>query len=200
VARLIAVTFDQEQERIMKRHAGPRRRQAGFTIIEVLMVTVILAIAVTIAIPSFSRWLPGYRLRTAMRDLYGNIQLAKLSAIKSNQDCDINFYTSPKHRYEITLEKLVSGVTVVELVRGVTLSEYGSGVQFLGPGGQTFTVPTVTFNSRGLISTFSGVTNSVTAYYGYLSNDDRSAYYRVGTNTGGVVQSQKWVGGSWKSM
>jgi prepilin-type N-terminal cleavage/methylation domain-containing protein len=48
--------------------SGGAKSASGFTMIEVLIVIVILAILMSIAIPGFSRWLPNYRLKGAARD------------------------------------------------------------------------------------------------------------------------------------
>jgi prepilin-type N-terminal cleavage/methylation domain-containing protein len=40
---------------------------SGFTLIEVLMTIVVLAILAAVAVPGFSVWLPNYRLKAAAR-------------------------------------------------------------------------------------------------------------------------------------
>lgn len=59
-------------------------RESGFTAIEIMIVIAIIGIMSAIAIPSFSTWLPNYRLKSAARDLYSNCQMAKLGAIRNN--------------------------------------------------------------------------------------------------------------------
>ena len=66
-------------------------RTEGLTIIELVVVMCILAVMVLISIPNIGRWLPRYRLRSAIRDVASNMQLARLGAIKDNRQWAIQF-------------------------------------------------------------------------------------------------------------
>jgi len=68
-----------------------KRGQAGFTLLEVLMVTVVIAIVAAFAIPAFSTWLPDYRLKAAARELFSHFQQAKISAGKNGTYSTICF-------------------------------------------------------------------------------------------------------------
>ena len=106
------------------------------------------------------------------------MQLAKRTAVKDNQNCTVTYSTDP--------DQYVLGGA---LSKTVVLEDYGSGVNFNGPGNETFAVTTITFNSRG--TSDSG--------YAYLSNSGNTAYYKVGPLSSGVIKLQKWVGGtSWE--
>ena len=161
----------------MNRRSGFQNDCLGFTLIEVIVACVIITVLGSIAIAGFSVWLPGYRLKAAARDLYSNMQRTKMIAIKSNGDCSIIFSASPA-------QYVVSGVT-----KTVVLSEYGNGVIFQGPGGQTFSAATITFNSRGRCN----------AGYAYLTNEKKTAYYRVGPSwSTGRIRFQRYVSGTWQ--
>ncbi|MBW2157789.1 MAG: GspH/FimT family protein [Deltaproteobacteria bacterium] len=151
------------------------KKNSGFTLIELLVVIVVVGIFVAIGVPNFMSWLPKYRLKSAVRDLYSNMQLAKMTAVKSNQNCTVTYSTDP--------DQYVLGGA---LSKTVVLGDYGSGVNFDGPGNETFAVTTITFNSRGTSN----------AGYAYLSNSGNTAYYKVGPLSSGVIKLQKWVGGS----
>ena len=60
------------------------RNQQGFTMIEVLSVIMIMAIMMGIGFPYIIGWLPNHRLRNATRDIYSNMQLARMTAIKKH--------------------------------------------------------------------------------------------------------------------
>ena len=154
------------------------KKNSGFTLIELLVVIVVIGIFVAIGVPNFMSWLPKYRLKSAARDLYSNMQLAKMTAVKSNTNCSITYSTDPD-------QYVLSG----GLSKTVVLGDYGSGVNFNGPGNETFAVATITFNSRGTSN----------AGYAYLSNSGNTAYYKIGPLSSGVIKLQKWVGGtSWE--
>ena len=153
------------------------QKRSGFTLIQLTIVIALLAILTAVSVPNFLSWLPKYRLKSAARDLYSNLHLAKMSAIKANKKCRINYYKNPD-RYMVDL-----------LNKTIRLSDYKSGITFYGPNNQTFAVPSITFNSRG--SSNSG--------YAYLTNSGNTAYYRIGPLTSGAIKLQKWGGGtSWK--
>ncbi len=167
--------------------SGPREKRAetGFTMIEVMIVIGIMAILAGIAIPGFSAWIPDYRLKSAVQDLYSNMQLAKMEAVKANNNRSISFGAGSYTKAD--------GTTVI-------LSEYGSGTQY-GQGNASQTVDgeefgnfitysgdTVTFNSRGMGNN-SG--------YVYLTNTKNTAY-AVGSLTSGVILLRKWDGTNWE--
>ena len=65
--------------------------EAGFTLIEMMIVVAIIAILSALAFPSLSDLLPRSRTKAATRELRGYIQKAKLEAIKQNRDCLLVF-------------------------------------------------------------------------------------------------------------
>jgi len=69
------------------------RRQAGFTMTELVIVIAIMAIAAAVAIPSYLSWLPDIRLRSAVRDLKSDLGLAKQRAVRENGQVAVVFDT-----------------------------------------------------------------------------------------------------------
>jgi type IV fimbrial biogenesis protein FimT len=152
------------------------KKQAGFTLLEMSVVLAIIAILSAVAIPNILTWLPGYRAKSAADDLFGNLQLARTTAIKTHQPCTVTF-SSGKYTIDV-------------INRTVSFSQYSSDVRYGGPGGETYpSGGKITFSTRGLPS-LSG--------YIYLTNSNGTAFYRVGTLTSGVVRKQKWSGSSWE--
>jgi prepilin-type N-terminal cleavage/methylation domain-containing protein len=177
----------------------------GFTLIEVLVVIAILSILLTVAIPGFSRWLPNYRLKGAARDLYSNLQLAKMGAVKERGEWAVVF-SAGSNRYQVVsggADRSYSTTADNVVEKTVNLNDYGSEVAY-GAGSATsgilgtsiadvisFQSPddVVVFNSRGMINGNGG--------YAYLQNS-RKTVYGVGTWPSGAVVLRKWSGSTWK--
>jgi prepilin-type N-terminal cleavage/methylation domain-containing protein len=181
----------------------PVKKKAGFTIVEIVVALAIMGIAVSIAIPGFSRWLPDYRLKTAATDLYANIQLTKMYAIRDGTDWSLSFNTS----FDAYVFK--KGDVQQTQPAGVLLARYKGGVDF-GYGNATDSIPSsgsppadvvtfpyyavpvphyeVTFNARGLADSEG---------YVYLQNS-KNAAYAVGALTTGFILMRKWIGTAWE--
>ncbi|GGO88251.1 hypothetical protein GCM10011348_43320 [Marinobacterium nitratireducens] len=73
------------------RGAVKLRRQMGVTLIELLVALAVLAVFVTIGIPTFNAIFEKKRLSGAAQALYADLQFARAQAIKSNKDIAVNF-------------------------------------------------------------------------------------------------------------
>ena len=61
-----------------------RRRTGGFTLIELMVVIVVLAVLTTLGIPSFMEMIQNPQLRTAAESIYDGLQLARSEAVRRN--------------------------------------------------------------------------------------------------------------------
>ncbi len=68
-----------------------RRNNSGFSLVELMIAIGIISIILAIAVPNLQRWLPAYRLKGATQDMLGNLNRAKLEAIKRNTLCTVMF-------------------------------------------------------------------------------------------------------------
>lgn len=196
-----------ERDRAMK-------KEQGFTLLELVITIVILSVLLGLAIPGFSRWIPNYRLRSAARDIYSNLQYAKMTAVKDRAGCGLLFdvtgsryrvvSSGPNRNFESTSSS-ISGDDVV--LKTVNLSEYGSGVVY-GPGSATGSIEAggfdnnvtfagdgIVFDSRGMVLSPTGSTS--TGGYAYLQNN-RNGAFGVGVLSGGVVVLRRWTGTAWQ--
>ena len=69
------------------------QKSSGFTLIELMIGISIISILTAIAVPAVINWLPTYRLNAASRDLYSNLQKARLQAVKENKVIRVRFDT-----------------------------------------------------------------------------------------------------------
>lgn len=72
----------------MHAHAAPAHA-SGFTIIELMITIVILAVLSSIAAPAFREMMVASRVRSAASDLYETVLLARSEAIKRNAAIDV---------------------------------------------------------------------------------------------------------------
>ena len=63
----------------------------GVTLIELIVVFVIIAIAAAVAAPNISGWLPRYRLRSATRDIVSTMREAHMKAVTNRMQYQVDF-------------------------------------------------------------------------------------------------------------
>ena len=176
------------------------RKKSGFTIIELIIVIAVLGILTAVGVPNFLSWLPKYRLKSATRDLYSNMQLAKLSAIKNNADWAIVF-NKAADQYQVCSGRgpdnsWGGGDNIV--IKTVVLDNYGSGVAY-GHGnagsaiGSTFG-DEITFANNVAVMNSRGTGN---AGYVYLENSSAATSYGIGKRSNGLIVLRPWNGAKW---
>jgi type IV fimbrial biogenesis protein FimT len=116
------------------------RKQAGFTIIELIVTIAIIAVILSIAIPNFIGWRPEKRLAAAASDIQGALHVARLGALKENSAASVNFNINTDS-YTVT----VNG-------RIVRSGQMPSGVELASVTDLSTNTPTTAtaFDSRGL--------------------------------------------------
>lgn len=72
-------------------HALRRRTQAGFSLMEVMVVAVIVAIMAVLAVPSFSGMVQRQRVKNAADAVLSDLRWARSEAIKRGQEVTVTF-------------------------------------------------------------------------------------------------------------
>ncbi len=191
-----------------------KKKNAGFTLIEILITIAIIGIASAFAIPTFINVLPNWRAKAAASDLFSNLQTAKLTAIRKGMNCGIIFTGDPDAgvpcQYQVTLLE-TDLTTIRQVIRTVTLADYGSQIAFRGPvagsifprfNSDTVARPAIwrlTFNSRGMLNANALNVNTVNfSSMKYTDTDTGRTYYRAGATNAGVIQMQRYEGSAWQ--
>jgi len=68
-----------------------RRRESGYSLIELSIVLVLLGLVVMVGMPSMQDWLERYRVRTAAQTLAADLQLQRMRAVSRNTEHTIVF-------------------------------------------------------------------------------------------------------------
>ena len=76
-----------------------RNKQAGFTLIEIIVAFAVLAIAASIAVPGLLSQMPKWRLNGAARQVMGDLMAARMKAVKLNHRVKVFFVN--RHQYRI---------------------------------------------------------------------------------------------------
>jgi len=192
-----------------KRIFGQRKWESGFTLMELAVTIVIIGVAAAITIPNYLSFRPKYSLKSASRDLYANMQVAKLNAVKQNRNWSVLFNTvNGSYQLFAWDASLNGGLGDWEAVaaKTVTLDSYGHNLAYNHStaikdatvaenpfGGNspsdnvTYTTNRVTFNRTG----------ECNGGYVYLANDTAQMSFAVGTTTAGIIRFYIWTGGDW---
>ncbi|WP_282755912.1 GspH/FimT family pseudopilin [Desulfuromonas thiophila] len=177
-----------------------RNRQAGFTLMELIIVVAIFAISAAIAIAGIISWLPNYRLNGAARELFSNMQKAKSEAVKRNTSIGITFTTvifpATGGGYTVFIDNGDGGGTAGNAIR-----DGGERLLFQVTMPPSCSLVTATFggivsagyNSRGL---------PLGGRIGHaILRNDRSRWFRMDFSNSGypkIRRSSTGIDGSWQ--
>ena len=122
------------------------KTKGGFTILELMMVLAVIAVVTAIVTPNILAWRNNAKMRDAVDNLMGDLQMAKISAVKENNNVAVLFNPTS---YRVFVDKDSSWVQDAD-ERLLRVRKLPAGVKFdLSHPDWTFTNNRTRFNSRG---------------------------------------------------
>jgi prepilin-type N-terminal cleavage/methylation domain-containing protein len=183
-----------------------KQGQAGFSLLELMVVMVIFCILLTIAAPSFIGQKARLELKRLTREIVSDMQLAKINALKTSSTWIVQFDTA-NSQYRIHSDDGADGTwntaddTIFKTVR---LSDYPENTYGI-PGGYgeigsepnpgegvidgiSFANNRIFFNSNG-----TSVGGTV-----YISNNNNEAFAIGSTSAAGGIKTWRNFGNGWE--
>ena len=113
------------------------RRIAGFTLIEMAIVVVLIGILATMAGPMFAKTLPRIKARAEARNILATLRTARSRAIAENAQYGVNFdantgtYFLFKDKVNLTAKTYEGGDSIVGVPKVLDGSTVYNGINFL---------------------------------------------------------------------
>ena len=167
------------------------RKDSGFSLIELMVVIGIIATVLAITVPAYLTYIPTYRLNSAVEELQGSMQIARVKAIKEAASVCVSVNTGTE-TCTVFLDNGAGGGTsnnkaqdgteatikILTMPRGVDIYDV------------TFSGNVAQFNSRGLPTNIGAIR---------LRNGPQGRYRAVVVNIAGrpAIQTSKDNGATW---
>ena len=91
------------------KHSSERSGQRGFTLIELMITLVVLAIFLSIAAPSFTRLMEKSRVTSEANNFIGLFQIARAEAVRHNKPVSVRTQTGWRNDVQVYLDADSSG-------------------------------------------------------------------------------------------
>jgi prepilin-type N-terminal cleavage/methylation domain-containing protein len=185
--------------------------EAGFTLIELIVVIGVVVVLMAVTVPNFTSWRANSKLRSSSSNIFSHLNLARIEAGKRQENIVVSFSTAANSagwgtgsylvfvddggttgtadnlEYEGDEELLLfdanNASKRLRMPAGVNL--YSAEFLNLNPPPAS-PVTAVGFNPRGLpLTNTDGVT-----YEGVKIKNDNSRYYRILVSPAGVISTQ----------
>lgn len=167
------------------------KNNLAFTLVELMIVVALISIMALFAAPQLINWRTNQELRSAAQTFYGNLQLAKVAAVKDNEDTDIKVVATagcPSGEYTFSNAQTTITGCIAEV------NETDGGVRVSDVKISNGLPVDLQFTSRGLVQTSAGVPLVVAIAVTFESSalpDAGDPQYTVTITTAGGISSDK---------
>jgi type IV fimbrial biogenesis protein FimT len=164
------------------------KKNAGFTLVELMVALAVVAIVASFGIPSYTHYLAAKGPSDAADQLFGDLNRIKHLAIKTRQNATITFNAAAR-TYQATLTDPATGA--VTNYPPVNLNMFRGGVQIVPDpaGGGVNSVGQIGYTFRGTCPV--GSSGPI-----HFTNNGNSSFFRVRTTLAGGVSLHRWNPGS----
>ncbi|MEJ2158822.1 MAG: GspH/FimT family pseudopilin [Desulfobacteraceae bacterium] len=177
----------------------------GFTLIELMVCIVIIAIMVAAAVPAVNGYMTRHAPQYAAEELWGDIQLARLRAARNNQRCQIQFNAPGPNQYQIVDVDNNGNIIAGGPFKVVNLAKFRDNITFVPSPVAADPPPfaVIEFLSQGTVNlntlpvgTLPANSNGI-----YLSNQGNDVFYRVLVSLAGgtAVHRLDLTTGQWRT-
>jgi type IV fimbrial biogenesis protein FimT len=167
----------------------------GFSFVELMVVIALIGILSAIVLPGLLGNMPEKRLKSAARNLYGDLQKARLLAVKENNSVTVTFNTGAG-QYSYTN----GGAAVTESLADYGAVRYGCSIAPGNTWREADGEPNNGIPAAGVTGeiTFSnlGVANPEDIYL--QSDNDQTVCYAVSVSMLGAVKIYRYNGSAWQ--
>lgn len=172
-----------------------RQKQAGFTLVELMVAVAIAAILAGTGAAYTLASLPYNRLKNAARVLYSQMQQARFSAIKENRQWQIVFPGggAGAGTYQIVSggpDRVIGGGDDV-IAQTVILASYGSGIAY-GSGNAANNWNNIAIAQRPSVTFATNGSCDIGDIY--LTNQDNTISFALTTTRSGSIKMRKYNG------